>query len=64
MQRSDQLVSETLVVPLGVVVTDVFVDRGSEMIFSEGDYPVEALLLDREHETLGMGVQIRAARRE
>ena len=52
------MIAHALVVALGVVVLDVLVDHMPEMTFSDDDQVIEALGLDREHEALGIRVQV------
>src|SRR5687768_3902683 len=54
----DQSIIETLVIPLPMVVFDKFGERASEMGLAQGHYPIEALVLDRPHEPLGIRVRI------
>ena len=47
-----------------MIVRDVFGECPSKMPLAERNQPVETLLIDRSHETLGVGVRIgRAIRR-
>jgi hypothetical protein len=47
-----------------MVVLDVLGDGMVQGSFAEKDHAIEAFLLDRLHESFGIGVQIRAARRQ
>ena len=58
----DQLVVETLVIPLQMVMFDVRVNNRAKMILSEGNHPVEAFIFYRSNKTLGVRVQIRTPR--
>ena len=57
-----ELVVESLVVSLTMVVLDVLVDDEAQMPLAERDDTMEALLFDRPDEPLGIGVEIRAFR--
>src|ERR1700722_12740353 len=57
-------VAQALVVALGVVVLHKVAEHGAQMTFAEGDNVPEALVLDGPNEPLGVGVQVRAPRRE
>ena len=57
-----ELVVESLVVSLTMVVLDVLVDDEAQMLLAERDDTMEALLFDRADEPLGIGVEIRAFR--
>ena len=57
-----ELVVESLVVSLTMVVLDVLVDDEVHMPLAERDDTMEALLFDRPDEPLGRGVEIRAFR--
>ena len=52
----DQCVLDPLVIPLAVIVRDVFGDCASKMPLAERNQPIEALLLDRPHEPLRVAV--------
>jgi hypothetical protein len=47
-----------LVIPLPVVVSGVFASCLSQRPFAEEDHSIEALILDRPDESLGVGVQV------
>lgn len=64
LARVDELVLKPLMVALGVVVSQILADGVPQGTFAEEDHPVQALFLDRAHEPLQMGVQVRRARRE
>jgi len=55
----DQPIVQSLMCPLGVVVLDVLLDRSTKMPFADWHDAIQALGFDREHESLGEGVQIR-----
>ena len=59
-----ELVVESLVVSLTMVMLDVLVDDEAQMPLAERDDTMEALLFDRPDEPLGIGVEIRALRRQ
>jgi hypothetical protein len=59
----DQLVRETLMIALRMIVGQVLVDRIIEGAFTQHNHLREGLLLDGAHESLAMGIEIRAARR-
>ena len=54
-----ELVVESLVVSLTMVMLDVLVDDEAQMPFAERDDTMEALLFDRPDEPLGIGVETR-----
>ena len=51
-------------VSLSVVVLDVLMDDEAEVTLPEENHPVETLLFDGTDKSLGIGVQVRASRRE
>ena len=55
-------VADFLMGPLGVIMIDVFGDRMAWRRFSKDDHPIEAFGLDRQHEPLREGIQIRTSR--
>ncbi len=57
-------VAQALVVALGVVVLHELAHDGAQMTFAEGNDVPEALLLDRPNKPLGVGVEVRAPRRQ
>ena len=57
-----ELVVESLVVSLTMVVLAVLVDAEASMPLAERDDTMEALLFDRPDEPLGIGVEFRALR--
>ena len=59
-----ELVVESLVVSLTMVMLDVLVNDEAQMPLAERDDTMEALLFDRPDEPLGIGVEIRALRRQ
>jgi hypothetical protein len=60
----DQQVSDALVVPLEVVVRRVFLDGVPQVPLADRHDPRQALLLDRPHESLRVGVEVGAMGRE
>jgi hypothetical protein len=62
--RLDEPPLEALVVPLGVVVGDVFSDGCAEMVLAQQHELFEALALAGTDEALGIGVQIGTASRQ
>ncbi len=54
----DRLVPKALVIALAMVMLDELRDRPSQMTFSKRDHAVEALVLDRGHETLRIRVRV------
>ena len=63
-RRVDEPVANALVIPLAVVVRDVLTDRASQARFPNRNDLCQALGLDRSHESLRVGVQIRASARK
>jgi hypothetical protein len=59
----DQPVAEPLLVPLPVVVRRELVERTDEAPFAEQDQSVQALLTNRPHEPLRVGVGVRRLER-
>ena len=59
-----ELVVESLVVSLTMVMLDVLVDDEAQMPLAERDDAMEALFFDRPDEPLGIGVEIRTLRRQ
>ena len=53
-----ELVVESLVVSLAMVVFYVLVDETTQMSLAERDHACETLLFDRPDEPLGIGVEI------
>ena len=60
--REQQDVFPPLVVPLSVVMLDVFAQCPPQGAFAEEDHFRQALLLHRPDPTLRIGIQVRAAR--
>ena len=59
-----ELVVESLVVSLAMVVFYVLVDETTQMPLAERDHACETLLVDRPDEPLGIGVEIGTLRRQ
>ena len=59
----NQSIVESLVIPLPMVVFNKFGEGASEMGLAQRHYPIEALVLDRPHEPLGIRVRIRRSKR-
>ena len=59
----DESIVESLVIPLPMIVIDEFGEGASEVGLAQGHYPIEALVLDRPHEPLGIRVRIRRSKR-
>ena len=59
-----ELVVESLVVSLAMVVVDVLAHEETQVPFAEGDDATETLLLNRADEPLGIRVEIGTLRRE
>ena len=59
-----ELVVESLVVSLAMVVFSVLVDETTQMPLAERDHACETLLFDRPDEPLGIGVEIGTLRRQ
>jgi hypothetical protein len=62
-QRCEQFAVDALMVALEVVVLDEFSDGALKMSLNEQHF-VQALALDRQHEPLGVRVQVRTVRRQ
>ena len=63
--RLDDRVVESLVVPLGVLVSHVLPNGAAQGFLTEEDHPVQTLRFERKHVAFGdPGVQIRGARRQ
>ncbi len=54
----DQLVVETLVVPLPVVVLGELMERPVQRVLAEEDHAIQALFLDGANEPLGVGIAV------
>ena len=55
-ERLNQFVADALMVPLAVVVGHEVGNGAPKVAFTERDHAIEALLLDRSHEALRVGV--------
>ncbi len=60
----DQLIVESLVIPLCVVMSGELSGRFPKRSLSKEDHPTETLVLDRPDEPLGVRVQVGAAARQ
>ena len=60
----DQLVVETLMIPLGMIVSEVLVNRIRQRLFAQHHHMIQGFLFDRAHEPLAMGIQIRTLGRQ
>ena len=60
--RHDESVVETLMIPLGVIMGEVVVDRMIQSAFTHHNHPFQGLFLDGAHEPFTVRVQIRAPR--
>ena len=62
--RKQQDVALPLVIPLGMVMVEIVAQCPAQRALAEEDHFGQALLLDRPDPALGIGVQVRAARRQ
>ena len=62
--RLDQPIAETLVAPLSMIVLHERANGPTQCRLRKEDHPVKALALDRENESLGVGVEIRRPHRQ
>ena len=60
----DQVVVQSLMIPLMMIVFDEFPNRPSEVPLADRNHPIETFLFDRSDEALRVGVGIRRSRRE
>ena len=60
----EELVVETLMIALGMIMSQILVDHIMERSFAKHEYAIEGFLLDRAHEPFAVGVQIRTAGRQ
>jgi hypothetical protein len=63
-RRFDQIVPQPLMVPLAVIVRDVFGHCSTQVPLAERYESIETFAANREHEPLRERVQIRAPRRK
>ena len=54
----DQLVVETLMIPLGMRVNQVLVDRVRQRLFAQPHHMIQGFLFDGAHEPFAVGIQI------
>jgi hypothetical protein len=59
----DELVPETLMVPLSMVVRDKLGQRSSQMALTKRNHPVETFFFDRTHEAFGVGIGVGCLKR-
>ena len=62
--REKQDVTLALVIPLGMIMLDVFVQRPPQGALAQEDHLGQALLLHRPNPALRIGIQVRAAGRQ
>jgi len=62
--RKQQDVALPLVVPLGMEMVDIVVQRPPQRALAEQDHLRQALFLDRPHPAFRVGIQVRAPRRQ
>jgi hypothetical protein len=62
-ERLNQSVADALMVPLAMVVGHEVGNGAPKMALTERDHAIEALLLDRSHEALRVGVTVWRAKR-
>src|SRR6266540_2410266 len=55
----DQVVVETLMIPLGMIVSEVLVDHVRQRGFAQHHHALQSFLLDGAHESFAVGVEIR-----
>ena len=63
-QSFDELVSESLVIPLTMVVLDVLREHVAQVPLAEGNHTSQALGPRRSHEPLRVGIEVRPACRK
>jgi hypothetical protein len=59
----DQLVIETLMIALGMIMGQVLMDHIIQGAFTQYDHLIEGLLFDGAHKPFAVGIQIRTAGR-
>ena len=62
-ERLNQFVADALMVPLTVVVRHEICNRATKMALPQQDHALEALLLDRPHESFRVRVAVRCPQR-
>ena len=62
--REQQDIALALVIALGMVVFDIFLEGPSQRTLAKEDHLGQALLLHRPDPALGIGIQVRAAGRQ
>src|SRR5215470_12290556 len=60
--REQQDIALPLVIPLAVVMLDIFAQRSPQRALAKEEDLAQALLLHRPHPALRIGIQVRAAR--
>ena len=59
----DQFVFQTLMVPLGVKIGRMLVERSPQRTFTKEDHLIQCFGFQTSHESLQMSIQIRTSRR-
>ena len=54
----DQPIVESLVIPFEMIVRDKLDDRASEVLLPQRNHAIQAFLLDRPHESLGVRIRV------
>src|SRR3989442_366019 len=54
----NQLIIQSLMVALLVIMRQIVMNRITQRVFTEEDHPIQHFLFDRAHESLTMGVQV------
>ena len=62
--RKQQNIALPLVIPLDMEMLDIVAQRSPQRALAEEDHLGQALLLDRPHPALCVGIQVRAACRQ
>ena len=62
-QSFNEIVRKPLVIPLVVIVPHELCERSAQMPFTQRHDPIQALFLDRPHESLRIGVAFGGTRR-
>lgn len=64
VDRFDQLIVETLMVSLRVIVGEIFADRVSQLLLIEKDHPIQALGFNTSHKPFDIRVELWGSRRQ
>ena len=56
--RCDQLIVETLMIPLGMIMSQILSQNITQRRLAHDDYPTKRFLFDRAHEPFAMGIQV------